>query len=604
MDVSVAMVMLLIRVEAEQRFLWQWIIVGLGVCLCGMAISENGDPNQEGAENDEGEKQSKEFLKNRLIADAVHELRNMVALVLGPISLIDDSLDEVPESVRSNLSIAKKNVKRLSETIDQLVDLSRLDVDQLHLKKEAYDLRKQLAQLIDSYQPLAQKQGVTFTRLLPDRSVIINADRSRMAKVFTNLISNAIKFSPDGGYVDISLSIEDKGAIIQVKDTGVGIAEKDQSHLFDRYFTRGSGKVENREGLGIGLSMSYEYIEKHGGRLEVESQEGHGTAFRVWLPLIEDDTLRSYTIEHASSLQQRSVPTKTRFTGRQQLPDLTQEDSANARDLSSRQQVLIVEDNKDLRLYIREVVTQECQVSVRDVASAEQAWEVVSNEPIDLIITDLYLPGEDGFEMIKRIQERYSLLRLPILILSGSDLKRDRIRGFRIGVNDFMSKPFDAKELAVRVQNLLQYKSERDFWNNKTYGRDQDAQGNDGSSVQSLLKPLQKEEKAYLKKEIELQEKLVEYILDELQNSTLTVEDLAHQVALSKRQLYRKCKQLFGLTPGQLIRELRLKQAQIMLEEPSVETVSELVYAVGFNNSGYFSKLYEERFGRRPSDYL
>jgi signal transduction histidine kinase/DNA-binding response OmpR family regulator len=571
---------------------------GLGLILA----SQNNftdEPDEDPLDAAGNTEASKEELRNRLLADVAHELRNALALVQGPLSLLDDDLQDATDEIRLQVDTANRNAKRLSRMVDQLLDLTRLEVNELHLKKEAYNINEQVVSLLNSYQAMANKKGVSFTRLLPNREVIVNADRDRIEQVFSNLISNAIKFSPEGGYIDISVSVEEDGVRIQVKDTGVGIPEEAQNKLFNRYFTRGARNVSNREGLGIGLSMSYDYVRQHGGELSVESEPGKGAKFIVWLPTIQDDTLRGYSID--PQVQQEGYARADSDSSFD--TELVYNEEVDEEEFLLR--VLIVEDDAELRNYMSGIVRKECQVAVIGVSTVEEAWTLLGEQDIDLVITDLQLPEEDGFSLITRIQDSFELRLLPILILTGRKEKRDRIRGFQIGINDFMSKPFDPKELVVRVQNLLRNKIERDLWSGNSFAA---VPPNSEDHVEKFpsnrLEPFQKDDRTYHKYELMLLEKIVRFVNDQLTNNTMTVDDLAHHLALSTRQLYRKCKELTGLTPAHLIREIRLDEARKMLEDNKVQTVSELMHAVGFNSSGYFSKLYEERFGKRPTDYL
>lgn len=557
--------------------------------------SSNGSHNESGNPNSKSSNAPQKW-KSHLLADVAHEMRNTLSLIMGPLNLMEYSLDDAPDEVKHQLEIAMRNGKRLSAIIDQMVDLTQLEVNQLRLRKEAYDLCAQLRMMVDSYSPLAQRQGVSFTRLMPDQEIIINADRQRMSQVFSNLLSNAIKFSPEGGYIDVAANLKGSGVLVQVKDTGEGISEKVQQNLFKRFYSHGSEKVENREGLGIGLSMSYEYVRKHGGELSVESAEGKGATFKVWLPLIQDDSLRGYSIERKSELRDQSQI---------DIEEDTEKHHVQPRKLNTRMRkatssnvhVLILEDDQELRAYIQDILIKECQVATHTATTVDEAWQIMEETDMDLVITDLQLPGETGFGLIERIQNSFKLRLLPILIITGRKNKQARIKGFQIGINDFMSKPFDPQELVVRVQNLLRNKIERDLWMGNEFARIQE-QGAAGAG--SGDKAFQRENRSYQQEELDWLDELVNYVRDHLTNTTMTVEDVAFEMKLSKRQLYRRCKELTGLTPAHLIREIRLQRAQVLLDGGQVNSIGELINAVGYNNSGYFSRLYEDRFGRKP----
>ncbi|MGM0587396.1 MAG: hybrid sensor histidine kinase/response regulator transcription factor [Bacteroidota bacterium] len=559
--------------------------------------------NQEERSKDtDNQPADREELKTQLLGDVAHEMRNMLSLVMGPLSLLRHDLEDASSDVQHQLAIAYRNASRLSKMIDQLTDLTQLESNQLRLKKEAYDIGEQVRHLLDSYESMADKRGITFTKLLPEQAITVNADRDRMEQVFSNLISNAIKFSPEGGYIDVAISCSKSGVWIQVKDTGEGIPKERQEHLFKRFYTRGSRKVDNRDGLGIGLSMSYEYVKKHGGELTVESAEGKGALFKVWLPLIQDDTLRGYSLEIDNTLSIKSAKEESEKALNNERKQQSHSGEDEQYDVSSDINVLVVEDDLQLRAYIEDVLMSKCFVTVHTATNVQQAWNRLENHPMDLVVTDLQLPGKDGFALIEQVQNSLEFHQLPILIITGRKDKQVRIKGFQIGINDFMSKPFDPQELVVRVQNLLRNKFERDLWIGSEFAREEQADTDTEQTKEPSAEPkiYRKVDRDFQESELELLDKLVDYVNRQLTNTTLTVEDLAFHLNLSKRQLYRKCKELTGLTPAHLIREIRLQRAQSLLEQNKVSHLNELIHAVGYNNSGYFARLYEERFGLKP----
>jgi DNA-binding response OmpR family regulator len=346
--------------------------------------------------------------------------------------------------------------------------------------------------------------------------------------------------------------------------------------------------------------MSYEYVEKHGGKLTVESGEGKGALFKVWLPLIQDDTLRGYSLEMDNTLTIKSAKEESEraLNNERQQQEYSEEDEQY--DVSSDINVLVVEDDYQLRAYIEDILMSKCFVTVHKATNVQQAWNKLENHPMDLVVTDLQLPGKNGFALIEQVQNSLEFHQLPVLIITGRKDKQVRIKGFQIGINDFMSKPFDPQELVVRVQNLLRNKFERDLWMGSQFEREQEEEAELSKETSREPKIYRKVGREFQESELELLDKLVEYVNKQLTNTTLTVEELAFQLNLSKRQLYRKCKELTGLTPAHLIREIRLQRAQSLLEQNKVSHLNELIHAVGYNNSGYFARLYEERFGVKP----
>lgn len=503
-------------------------------------------------------------MKTNLLTNISHELRTPLTLVLGPLEQLRNRASELGEDWIRRLDIAQRNGNRLQQLVEQVLDLTRLDAQQLELDPANIELNAFLGRLTESFESMAEQQELSIKSSLTDTPIRLQADPDKLEKVIVNLLSNAIKFTPAGGSISVATKTNRQTVTITVTDTGRGISEDRLPYIFDRFHSTSEKISSGGKGLGVGLAITKEFIELHGGTISVESKESSGTTFTIALPHKEpNNDLDDYTLNTES----KEIDTTTPSSASKKIVALDENPFT----------ALVVEDNEDMRDYIADLL-EDKNLVVETAQNGLEAQKRLSIIDPDLIISDIMMPEMDGFTFAEKVRKDPQFRLTPIVMLSARAEIEDRIQGYEIGVSDYLVKPFNEAELKARVNNLLHRKVERERY---TQNSAESSEAHNSSLV----------------------EKIKAFVEANLSESKINVEQLSQEVNLSRRQLYRNLKAETGCTPAEFIREVRLYNARDILESKQNKTVSEVAYAVGFSTPSYFSKLFKERFGCSPSHY-
>lgn len=502
-------------------------------------------------------------MKSNFFANLSHEFRT-------PLTLIQGILHKTEAPNQEDRSIMIRNADRLLQLINQLLDLAKLESGKMQLKKRTIDLNLMARKTAQLFGSAAEMKGIEFqlndSSILEEKStaILVELDAEQIQKVLFNLISNAIKFCPEGG--KINMYIQDGAAFVQViiSNTGEHIPEEQLQQIFNRFYQVESDSTRGYEGTGIGLSLVYEIIELHGGQINVNSKN-QVISFELSLPKGQLGVL-----EEVSLLDNVIAPIPQSV-----LEPLTNEGQKQLK-------ILVVEDYPDLRNFITRILKD--TYSVIEAANGEEGVQGALQEMPDLIISDIMMPKKDGNQLCMELKNHPATDHIPIILLTARAEKKDKIKGLEQGADDYLTKPFDASELLVRVKNLLQIrqklqqKYQKEIW----------------------LKP--KEVKVSSQQEKFLQQ-LKAVIEQELSNETLSVEDLAKHMALSRSQLHRKLKALTNQSTTEFLRIYRLERGADLLKQ-GLGNVSEIAMEVGFNSQTYFSSSFQKHFGCSPSEYV
>lgn len=504
-------------------------------------------------------------LKTRLLINISHELRTPLTLVNGPIKQLLDSGKVDDEYLIRKLQVAHRNGRRLHDLVEQVLDLSRLDSNIMDFTPGQIQFGTFTRRVCESFESSADRKSISINIDIPENEILFQGDVDKLEKILVNLLSNAIKFTPEHGSIYVTVKEEEHAVHIQVKDSGRGISSTDLEHVFDRFHSTSDQLEGGGQGIGVGLSITKEFVELHGGKIRVESSEGKGALFVVTLPKKE--------YEDYEEAEFKSV--EDSFEKEQEL-----EVSAplSIRKNGQLYSALVVEDNPDMRVYISELLG-ELGISVEQAANGIEGKKQVSVKKPDIIISDIMMPEMNGFEFASWVRSVPESRQIPVILLSARSEVEDKVYGFEIGVSDYLTKPFNAQELQARVDNLLTLKKEREQFSNQ-------------------------EEESTLSADAELVQQLQEFVESKIGNNDISVDDLAASASMSVRNLQRILKSVTGFTPVEFIREVRLYAARDLLETKQKRTVSEVAYAVGFSTPSYFSKLYKKRFGTSPAEYF
>lgn len=511
--------------------------------------------------------------KSRFFANISHELRTPLTILQGTLQdAIDGSFGDVPSPLQRQLEILRSNTERLHRLTEQLLDLARIETADPGLDRKPGDLVSLLRRSVRQFTPLAERRGVHLEFESEVDAHPCRFDPEKMEKVVDNLLSNALKNTPEGGRVRLGLGVEagdPPEAVLCVADTGTGIPPEQQDEIFGR-FSRAEAEGEDSEGTGIGLALVREYTELHDGTIDVTSAPGEGSTFTVRLPLPPADP---------AAVEAEEVPAE----GDDEVGALDPAPAAGdglPEDAPDRPVLLVVEDNEDVRAYLRRHLADDYHLI--EAGDGAEGLDTARTEDPDLVLTDRMMPEMDGVELCRKIRADDSLARTPVVLLTARAAEEDAVAGLEAGADAYVTKPFSIEELRARLQRLLDahWAGASDDGPPQRPSPDVDATSAD---------------EAFL-------DRVTDAIDEHRSRTDFTVEDLAAEVGLSPRQLRRKLKDLTGETPAAFVRQYRLDAAAQLLETEA-GTVSEIAYEVGFGTPETFATRFEERFGCRPSAY-
>jgi signal transduction histidine kinase/DNA-binding response OmpR family regulator len=525
------------------------------------------------------EKQAKELMqldemKSKFFANVSHELRTPLTLLTGPIHKLLQHTD-ASQSDYTYLQLMQQNVHQLQSRVNEILDLSKLDAGKLELKEEAINIENFLQPVMASFESLALQKNINFLyRYRGTAQQVILMDGDQLKKILNNLLSNAFKFTPDGGQVLVTVHDNPGQLIFKVADTGVGIHPDEQQYVFNRFYQAKMGDAGVQGGTGIGLALTSELVALMKGRINLESEPGKGSTFIVELPR------KRASYEKEAAIQSPTVASP-RF-------------AEAVKPVQKGASILLVEDNLSLQQYMQ-LELKDYRLTIAsngyDAVSKLEAMEQLPN----LIISDIMMPMMDGFALLEKLKTTDVWRKIPVIMLTARADIQDKLTALRIGVDDYLVKPFITEELIARINNLLErYEARKNMqWLNEMQDTEEAA---DATTIEEdAPAPVQS---AWL---IQLESAVMGY-LD--RKESFTLDTLAETLFISKRQLQRNIKEETGLTANNYMKEMRLHRARLYLESKTFATVSEVSYAVGFNDQHYFSTQFAERFGRKPVDYM
>ncbi len=508
-------------------------------------------------------------MKSRFFANISHEFRTPLNLILAP---LQQHQSNIPDK---EINMMRRNANRLLRLVNQLLDLSKVEVGRLQLQQKTIEISSFLQHLAQSFVPLAQSKQIDYQINIPERDYVAKLDPDKLEKIVYNLLSNAFKFTPAGGKIAVYVLIAQKNTLrLSVSDTGIGIAKDMREKIFDRFYQVDSSHTRAYEGTGIGLALTKELVELFDGEIEVDSQEGQGSVFTISIPI---ELLESSAVSAADIW---ASPPSVLLP---QISDETQTSQAvtDATNSTERAHLLLVEDNADLRSYLRAQLSAQFQITVAEngAAGLEQAKAVIP----DLIISDIMMPKLDGIGLTKALRSEDTTSHIPILLLTARDDAETKIKGFATGAEQYLLKPFELEELLARVRGLLE---QRRLLQEKF-----------GKAV--VLEP---KAVTLTNRDASLLENLVEIIEDNMETEAFSVDQLQKEIGMSRMQLHRKLKALTNQSASEFIRSIKLKRAAQLLQQGGLQ-VTEVAYRSGFNHLSYFAKCFKEEFGLSPTDY-
>lgn len=513
---------------------------------------------------------SLDALKTRLYANITHEFRTPLTIILGMIEQIEKN----PKKwMKEGSGMIRKNGSALLDLINQILELQKLESGGLKLDLQYGNVVSFLSDIVEQFQTLAnsKEQRLEFLNSKPD--LLMDFDQQKLFRIISNLLANAIKYTPKNGKVILALSVDSPKSqeeppllLLRVSDTGQGIPEEELPFIFDLFYRANSKSQDMEIGTGIGLSLTQELVRVLNGTIEVSSEIGKGTSFYVRLPMTTEAQIKS-------QLQEVSVPYAV--VG---VQSLSLQNTAQNSDLPI---ALIVEDNAEIAQYLQ--ICLDSKYQVLKASNGQLGIDMALETIPDIIISDVMMPERDGFELCEALKEDERSSHIPIILLTAKANVESRITGLKYGADDYLAKPFHEEELLVRMQNLLDIRR-------KLQERYQHLYREHPNTMVS----------ARANREDVFVQKLKEIFEQKMTDPRFDLDTLSNELHLSRSQLGRKVKALTGQSPAIFLRSLRLQKARHLLLTSSL-SVKEVAYDVGFSDPSYFSKSYSEQFGENPS---
>ena len=512
-------------------------------------------------------------MKTRFFTNITHELRIPLSLIVSPVDKLLETSD-LPATYQQHLSTIRRNARQLLRLINQLLDISKLEARQMDLVDEVGDLPGFVEQIVDLFRPSTDIKQLTLTYqtdMLPGNYVF---DAGKWENILYNLLSNAIRFTETGS-ISVGLHQTPAGARLTVRDTGIGITAHKLPHIFNRFYQGDNLRIRANDSTGIGLALVKELTSRLGGSIQaaswVEPADGPpGTLFTLEIPV---QRTGGYDAGRSGIAPTMVVDLPARPG---ELMPAAGEGTSTMTPL-----VLVVEDNAELREFI--VAELATTYRIRSAANGHEGWLLAKEELPDVIISDLMMPRMDGYNLLQHIKTDPATDHIAVILLTASNEQDSRLRGFECGADDYMTKPFHMGELQLRLRNLLsrQQKLREQY-------RQQLAQPNAST-------PLEAASDQFLRR-------LYQILEQRLDDSSLNVEWVADQLAMSRKTLYLKVHTLLHLSPNELVRQYRLRKAIDLLR--AGHSASETAYLVGFESPSYFTKVFRNFYQQTPTDYI
>lgn len=516
-----------------------------------------------------------------------HELRTPLSLILGPINQLKTETD-LPKKEQKNLyNIIERNATRLFRLINQLLEIRQIENSSMALKLSVINFNNYILKVTELFKNLAQERSIQFDFKtdLEEKSLIVDVDK--IEKIAVNLISNAFKYTDEKGRISVNIKKVNAAEfelpnnyenyiLMQISDTGKGMSEEVLEHIFERYYFEESVDKKQKNS-GIGLSYVKDLVATHQGIIQVKSEANKGSEFKVFIPIIPNE-------EFTAS----SAAPKLDYTYAQQeiesvLTKINTTEKNKTKTAKNKAKILIVEDNLDMMLFIEGILQKNYEIITAE--NGKIGLEIAQNNDLDLIISDVMMPEMNGFEMCQQLKSNFTTSHLPIILLTAKTKELHELKGYEIGADDYITKPFNAKMLQLKIKNILnqraafQTKISRDF-----------------QVTPKAVKAMQSPDEEMLQKLLDLMEANID-------NSDFNVNAMCDSVNLSHMHFIRKIKQLTGKRPVELLRSFRMKRAKDLLSQGKM-TIAEVAYSVGFDIPGSFSRAFKKEFGESPTTFL
>jgi signal transduction histidine kinase/ligand-binding sensor domain-containing protein/DNA-binding response OmpR family regulator len=521
---------------------------------------------QEKQEEERKRTRAIDRMKIKFITNVSHEFRTPLTLILTPIESLLKKTDNNIVIAKNNLELIHRNARRLLNLVNQLLDFRRLELEEVKLNASEGDIVSFIKEVTSSFSDLAERKRITFSFESKLTEVTMLFDSNKIERILFNLISNAFKFTPQGGAVTVRINHEEKAdrqfIRIDVEDSGIGIATEHVDKIFDRFFQSDLPSNMMNEGNGIGLSITREFVRLHEGEITVRSRVNYGSCFSVLLPI-----QKQVHLSETATVDPGETP--------------HQEEKSDATQRQGKRILLLVEDNEDLRFYLKDNLKHGYQVE--EASNGAEGWRKALELLPDMIVSDIMMPEMNGIELCTKIRADVRTSHIPLILLTARSSEEQRLEGLQIGADDYVVKPFNFEILQARIRNLISLRAKFHKKIQQNFAI-QVSEVNISSLDQMLI------------------EKAVKVVETYIEDPEFSVEELSKELGISRAHLYRKLLSLTGKSALEFIRIIRLQRAAQLLEKSQL-TIAEIAYKVGFNTPKYFTKYFKEHYKILPSAY-
>lgn len=501
--------------------------------------------------------------KMRFYSYISHEFKTPLSLILTPTEdLLQRKNTDIKET-RSTLQLIYKNANRLLRLVDQLLEMRKLDAGKMELELSQNDLVSFIKDIVGDFGVKAKQKHIDLQFISPFKELLFAFDSDKLDKVLFNIISNAFKFTPDGGLIHVSILKNTDKIEINIADNGIGMNAEEKAHAFDLFY-RGNKNISL--GTGLGLALSQEFVTLHGGEITINSEKDKGTTFKITLPIIESKQVlkKNSTIFFAKNISEFE----------EIEPNLIKNNTKH----TFENTIIIIEDNRDLNLFLNQKLEKNYNVVATE--NAEEGWEEILSYIPDVIICDVMLPGMDGFTLTQKVKSDFRTSHIPVILLTAKSQIESQIEGTKAGADDYILKPFNQQLLEEKLKGLVENRDRmRRRFSNEVINPNQ----------------LQKGERRFLLE--------FEALIDKnIKDSTLSVEKLSHELGMSRVQLFRKISALTNKNVADYIAEYKLQKAKILLKEQE-KNIAEIAYELGFSTPSYFTTFFKQKTNQTPTEW-
>jgi signal transduction histidine kinase/ligand-binding sensor domain-containing protein/DNA-binding response OmpR family regulator len=534
-------------------------------------------------------------IKTKFFTNISHEFRTPLTLISGPINKLIARAKEnkTEENELKYLQLIEQNTKRLAQLTNQLLDFRMIETGTMKLELYHGDMVPFVQSICDRFTQFAQNKNISLEFSSSGKSVNVWFDPDKLDKIASNLLSNALKFTPENGKISVHISQKHNHSnrvILKVKDSGIGISPEELDHIFNRFYQVSSSNTSIYEGSGIGLALAKEMAKLCNGDITVESMLGDGSVFTVELP-VELNQFDNYTI--LSELKKADPEVDARYNTKSETETQTVSNPTVLIQNKTKPTVLIIEDNKDMRFYINDILNQTCNTHEAEngTLGLEKAFQI---NP-DIIICDVMMPVMDGIEVTRILKTDSRTSHIPILLLTALSSVENKLKGLETGANDYITKPFNPDILLLKIKNTISSRQKA-----KEYFI---------QSIEQKVNPKFHGQNIHPAEVTinSLDEKILQHALiiveKNISDPEFNVDRFSAAIGMEASTLYKKLMALIDMPPGEFIRDIRMKRAAQLLDQNKI-SISEIAYMVGFDSPNYFSKVFKKYYNISPSDYL